>query len=104
MVKPKKHLGQHFLKDQNIARKIVGSLSSETNSLLEIGPGTGVLTQILIEEDFPNYFVIEIDKESIAYLQNQFPGFSENIIQGDFLKFNPTEHFTETFSIIGNFP
>ena len=104
MVQPKKHLGQHFLKDQNIARKIVSSLSPETKNLLEIGPGTGILTQILLNSDIKNYFVIEIDKESITHLQSLFPDFSENIIQGDFLKFNPEKHFPGSFSIIGNFP
>lgn len=104
MVQPKKHLGQHFLKDQNIARKIVSSLSPETKNLLEIGPGTGILTQILLNSDIENYFVIEIDKESITHLQSLFPDFTENIIQGDFLKFNPEKHFPGSFSIIGNFP
>jgi len=104
MVKAKKHLGQHFLKDQNIAHKIIDSLSLDTKNLLEIGPGTGILTQILIKSKFQNYFVIEIDRESIDYLQIQFPKFSNRIIQGDFLKFKLDDLFTENFSVIGNFP
>ncbi len=104
MVQPKKHLGQHFLKDQNIARKIVGCLSPETKNLLEIGPGTGILTQILLNSDIENYFVIEIDKESIIHLQSLFPDFSSNIIPGDFLKINPDKYFPRSYSIIGNFP
>jgi len=104
MVKPKKHLGQHFLKDQNIAHKIINSLSPNTRNLLEIGPGTGILTRILINSNFHNYLVIEIDRESIEYLQIQFPDFSDKILQGDFLKFKLDDLFTENFSVIGNFP
>ena len=104
MVQPKKHLGQHFLKDENIARKIVLSLSQDTQSVLEIGPGTGILTKHLIGSNFKNYFVIEIDKESVEYLKIKYPEFSGNIIQGDFLKFDTDTIFADSFSIIGNFP
>ena len=72
MVQPKKHLGQHFLMDKNIARKIVSSLRPDTTNVLEIGPGTGVLTGILLEEDIKNLKVIEIDNESIIYLKTTF--------------------------------
>ena len=75
MVQPKKHLGQHFLTDKNIAFKIVSSLNPDTKNLLEIGPGTGVLTDILLEVVKWNLKVIEIDEESIAYLKKTFPGF-----------------------------
>jgi len=104
MVQPKKHLGQHFLTDKNIARKIVSSLSRDTRNLLEIGPGTGVLTGILLAEDLWKLKVIEIDSESIAYLKVAYPKFSDNIITGDFLKFKLEDIFQDNFSVIGNFP
>lgn len=104
MVQPKKHLGQHFLTDKNIARKIVSSLNPDTVNLLEIGPGTGILTGILISENIKNLKVIEIDTESIVYLKNIYPDFSENIIMGDFLKYNLDDIFKGNFSVIGNFP
>ncbi len=104
MIQPKKRLGQHFLRDENIAKKIVSSLHSESGNVLEIGPGTGILTKFLLESGYQNYFAIEIDKESVDFLKNQFPEFSENIISGDFLKINTTTYFQRNFSIIGNFP
>ena len=71
-VKAKKHLGQHFLKDENIAKKIADSLSLKGyNNILEIGPGMGVLTKYLLEKDITTY-VIEIDSESVEYLQANF--------------------------------
>ena len=82
MVQPKKHLGQHFLTDKNIARKIVSSLSPAIKNVLEIGPGTGVLTGILLAEKIANLKVIEIDRESITHLKDTYPEFSENIIAG----------------------
>ncbi|MEI9918274.1 MAG: 16S rRNA (adenine(1518)-N(6)/adenine(1519)-N(6))-dimethyltransferase RsmA [Bacteroidota bacterium] len=97
MVRPKKHLGQHFLKDKNIASKIVDALQSTDIPVLEIGPGTGVLTDMLIKKEFP-YSVIEIDKESIEYLHKQYP--SLRIIEGDFLEFD----IKGDLAIIGNFP
>ena len=83
-VKPKKYLGQHFLKDQNIARKIATSLTGhmDYHTVVEVGPGTGVLTRFLIEQDFDSWF-IEIDKESVEYLRKTYPQISSRII--DFL-------------------
>jgi 16S rRNA (adenine1518-N6/adenine1519-N6)-dimethyltransferase len=104
MVQPKKYLGQHFLRDDNIARKIVGYLSPETLNLLEIGPGTGVLTQHLIQSRVPNYLAVEIDREAIEYLKQQFHDNSDRFIQADFLKLDLNKLFPEKFSIIGNFP
>lgn len=103
-VRAKKHLGQHFLKDENIARKIISFLSTENKNILEIGAGTGVLTKYL--KDFPciNYKIIEIDKESVAYLQEAYPGLQQNIIQSDFLQYDLEKLFDGQFSIIGNFP
>jgi 16S rRNA (adenine1518-N6/adenine1519-N6)-dimethyltransferase len=102
-VKPKKSLGQHFLTDQNIARKIVDSLDSGIRDVLEIGPGTGVLTQYLLLRPGINLHVIEIDRESVAYLHQNFPQL-ENIWSEDFLKSPLEEKFAGNFSIIGNFP
>jgi 16S rRNA (adenine1518-N6/adenine1519-N6)-dimethyltransferase len=101
-VNPKKSLGQHFLKDENIARKIVSSLQSTTN-VLEIGPGMGVLTKYLIPK-CDNLKLIEIDHESVEYLSEAYPDIKANIIQANFLKVNPTEFFSREFSVIGNFP
>ena len=97
MVRPKKHLGQHFLKDKNIAQKIVDALQSTDVPVLEIGPGTGVLTDILIKK-VDNFSVIEIDKESIEYLHHHHPKLK--IIEGDFLEYN----IESKLAIIGNFP
>jgi len=101
-VRPKKHLGQHFLKDENIARKIVSSLGPEVQNVLEVGPGMGVLTKNLILREFNDLRVAEIDEESVIYLTNHFPGLK--IISGDFLKLDLNDMFTGKFAIIGNFP
>ena len=103
-VRPKKALGQHFLTDQNIARKIVEQLSPDLETVVEVGAGMGVLTQYLIEE-IPNKFhVIEIDRESIEYLQVHFPTLGDRLVQGDFLKANLSEYGQRNLGIIGNFP
>lgn len=103
MVRPKKFLGQHFLTDQNIAQKITDSLRVEKPTrVLEIGPGTGVLTRFLITNSNIDLKVAEIDRESVAYLKKNFPGLV--ILEGDFLEMNMQEIFEGDFSIIGNFP
>lgn len=102
-IKPKKSLGQHFLNDQNIARKIVDSLGTDTPDVLEIGPGMGVLTQYLLKRSELNLRVIEIDRESVAYLHQNFPEL-EHIWSDDFLKVDLSSRFDGAFSIIGNFP
>lgn len=102
-VRAKKHLGQHFLKDENIAQKIVASLLLNKN-VLEIGAGTGVLTKYLKDIPEINLKIIEIDKESIIFLKNNFPEINDNIIQSDFLRYNLKTLFEGKFSIIGNFP
>jgi 16S rRNA (adenine1518-N6/adenine1519-N6)-dimethyltransferase len=99
-VKAKKHLGQHFLKDLSIAEDIVNHLTIKENTILEIGPGMGILTQFLITEN-TNLHVIEIDKESVFYLRLHYPKLK--IIEGDFLKLN-LNTFENNISIIGNFP
>ena len=103
-VRAKKHLGQHFLTDQNIARNIVDSLSFEGyKKVLEVGPGMGVLTKFLLEKDSEIY-VAEIDQESIVYLKNHYPKLEEKHFVGDFLKINIPEVFNEELAVIGNFP
>jgi 16S rRNA (adenine1518-N6/adenine1519-N6)-dimethyltransferase len=103
MVKAKKHLGQHFLKDLNIARKIAETIAGEADYILEIGPGTGVLTKFLKEKFEDKLYVAEVDRESVEYLvqQNILP---ENRILGDFLKLDLATQFPGTLCIIGNFP
>jgi 16S rRNA (adenine1518-N6/adenine1519-N6)-dimethyltransferase len=105
-VRPKKHLGQHFLRDHNIAAKIAGSLTLHGgyHQLLEIGPGTGVLTQFLLQQEALETWVIEIDQESVAALQSKFPALFPRIIEGDFLTFTPPQEMVAPFAIIGNFP
>lgn len=102
-VKAKKFLGQHFLKDDNIAKKIVASLQDSRN-VLEIGPGTGILTKHLIEIPGINLKLIDVDRESIEFLHNLYPDNKEKIILADFLKFDLNSLFEGSFSIIGNFP
>jgi len=104
-VKAKKHLGQHFLNDENIARKIADTLSLEGyDKVLEIGPGMGVLTKYLLEKPTQTY-VIEIDAESIEYLKAYYPKLHNHIISKDFLKYNLQEIFeNKPFAIVGNFP
>lgn len=102
-VKPKKKLGQHFLTDQNIALKIVESLGVEVPNVLEIGPGTGVLTQYLLKVPAINLHVIEIDRDSVAFLQKNFLEL-KHIWSEDFLKADISQKFAGDFSIIGNFP
>ena len=102
-VKPKKSLGQHFLMDQNIAIKIVESLGADVSDVLEIGPGTGVLTQYLLKRPEINLHVIEIDRDSVAYLHENFTEL-KHIWSEDFLKADIQQKFEGKFSIIGNFP
>ena len=105
MVKPKKYLGQHFLTDKNISRKIVSSLKAETyKRVLEIGPGKGILSEILLDRDDVDLKVIEIDEESIDYLNDTFPNLKGDIIFGDFLKYDISEIKEPSFGVIGNLP
>lgn len=100
-------MGQHFLHDQHTAAKIVDSLAilpGETLRLLEIGPGMGVLTRLLINREEIDLTVIEIDRDSVAYLREHKLIKEERIIEGDFLKANLSEIYPGHFSIIGNFP
>ena len=104
-VKPKKSLGQHFLNDKNIAKRIVNSLSyNGYSNLLEIGPGKGILTNELIKKNL-NLKVIEIDNESVEYLKHNLISIRNNIINQDFLKINLFDVFEgDSYAVIGNFP
>lgn len=101
---PKKNLGQHFLRDKGIAERIAGTLSGKGYaSVLEIGPGTGILTGFLLERRFADFRVIEIDNESVHFLRENFPSLKE-IIRGDFLKMDIDSVFPGKLGITGNFP
>jgi len=104
-VKAKKHLGQHFLTDESIAKKIADALVQNTyKNVLEIGPGMGVLTKYLLKKDYTTY-VVEIDSESVAYLQAEFLHLDGRILSENFLKMDFSKHFgKKQFAIIGNFP
>ena len=104
-VSPKKHLGQHFLTAPDIALRIADTLLFEDyENVLEIGPGTGVLTQFLIPKT-KQLKVVELDKESIAYLNIHYPSLAGNIINDDILKLDLKKLYGETpLAIIGNFP
>jgi 16S rRNA (adenine1518-N6/adenine1519-N6)-dimethyltransferase len=104
-VRAKKYLGQHFLNDETIAKKIADTLQLNTyKTVLEIGPGMGVLTKYLLEKN-KTTFVIEIDPESVEYLKANFLNLAPRIIEKDFLKYDLNEVLKgESFAIIGNFP
>ena len=104
MVKPKKHLGQHFLTDPNTALKIVNYLPENTLQLLEIGPGKGILTKFILQKNIPDFKLIELDAESVEYLLLNFPELAGKIYQHDFLKFDLKQLFDGKWTIIGNFP
>jgi len=130
MIRPKKHLGQHFLRDENIARKIVGYLNPEIPLVLEIGPGMGVLTKYIIGyedreglqsvPDTIDPWFMEVDRESVEYLRSVFPVISDRIITADFLAYDldnfpprpgnaeGIDPFVQVprrkFTVIGNFP
>jgi 16S rRNA (adenine1518-N6/adenine1519-N6)-dimethyltransferase len=110
VVKPKKHLGQHFLTDLSIAEQIVKALQGfgDYRTLIEIGPGTGVLTDFLLKEGLYDLHLIEIDTESVAYLSKKYPNLKSQILAEDFLEMNlekvfPLAEFPQ-FGIISNFP
>lgn len=101
-MRAKKYLGQHFLTDESIAQKIADSLTGRAKSVLEIGPGMGVLTKYLVGKDDIDFRAIEIDSESVVYLHGHYP--SLKVIEGDFLKLDAAALFDGPFAVIGNFP
>lgn len=106
-VRPKKFLGQHFLKDKDVARRIAQSLvfdcGAERMPVLEVGPGTGVLTEFLLQDSRISLSAIELDRESVSYLKQYFPEL--HLIEGDFLKFNLDLLYPQgKFCVIGNYP
>ncbi len=105
VVHPKKGLGQHFLHDKNIARKIVGSLSFEGYSdVLEVGPGKGILTEYLLALENIGIVCVEIDSDCVEYLRQRFDVHKHCFLQGDILKLKLDDIFRRPFAIIGNFP
>lgn len=103
-VRAKKHLGQHFLKDEQIAKDIALSLTEKGyDTVLEIGPGMGVMTKYLLERDYTTY-VVEIDTESVEYLQHTYLNLAPRILSEDFLKIDLAKYFDKPIAIIGNFP
>jgi 16S rRNA (adenine1518-N6/adenine1519-N6)-dimethyltransferase len=104
-VTPKKALGQHFLKDLNIAQRIAETIDVGGGMpVLEIGPGMGVLTQFLLQNKEIDLTCVELDSESVTYLLANFPELNGRIIEGDFLKMNLNEMYKGQFCVIGNFP
>jgi len=106
LVRAKKHLGQHFLTDKNIAAKIVESLRSGNNyrQVLEVGPGMGILSDLLLQKSEYEVFLIDIDIESYQYLQKKYPTLGDRLINADFLEMDFASFFTGPIAIIGNFP
>ena len=106
LVRAKKHLGQHFLTDKTIAKRIVESLvsTSKYKQVLEVGPGMGILSDFLLERTDFETFLIDIDVESFEFLAAKYPQLGDRLINGDFLKLNFGDIFPEKFAIIGNFP
>ena len=105
MVRPKKHLGQHFLKDANIARKITACLDNQYPVVCEVGPGTGILTKFLLErKTLQQLTLIELDSESVEYLNHHFSDPRMLVVETDFLKTDLTRWFSAQFAVIGNFP
>lgn len=103
-VRPKKHLGQHFLTDLSIAERIAESISTNPEYILEVGPGKGVLTNFIKKHHTADFKVIEIDRDSIAYLKANEVLDPSQIIEADFLKFPLEDFFSQKLCVIGNYP
>jgi 16S rRNA (adenine1518-N6/adenine1519-N6)-dimethyltransferase len=102
-VRPKKALGQHFLTDQGVAQAIVEALRSH-GPVLEVGPGTGVLTRYLLQDPSLALKVVEVDSESVRYLLEHYPKLAPALYEADFLKLDLAKVFPGPFALIGNFP
>ena len=104
-IRAKKSLGQHFLIDRNIAEKIVSQLGSDAcGTVIEIGPGMGALTQFLVKNRSIDLYLVEIDHQSVEYLEQHFPELEHKIIREDFLQFDLQKKFSRPITVIGNFP
>src|ERR1700743_952530 len=108
LVRAKKHLGQHFLTDKNIAAKIVNSLRPENigkyRQVLEVGPGMGILSDFLLQKEDLEVSLIDIDTESYEFLQKKYPQLGSRLINADFLEMDFAAYFKGPMGIIGNFP
>ena len=106
LVRAKKHLGQHFLTDKNIAAKIVESLRPDGRygHVLEVGPGMGILSDFLLQKPDYETSLIDIDTESYQYLQKKYPQLGSRLINADFLEMDFAAYFSGPLAIIGNFP
>ena len=103
-VRAKKFLGQHFLKDLEIARRIADTMDDFPSvPVIEVGPGMGVLTQFLIEKK-RELTVVEIDRDSVPYLEEHYPELHGHIIEGDFLQLDLSKIYDRQFCVIGNYP
>ena len=104
-VRPKKHLGQHFLLDMSVCERIAEAITGvgETKKIIEVGPGTGALTQFLMKLPYETS-VVEVDDESVAYLNAYYPSLRGRIYEEDFLRMDLRERFGENFCVVGNFP
>ncbi|MGV6944755.1 16S rRNA (adenine(1518)-N(6)/adenine(1519)-N(6))-dimethyltransferase RsmA [Sphingobacterium kyonggiense] len=105
-VRAKKHLGQHFLNDKNAAQRIVEALTPSLGfkQVLEVGPGMGVLSDFLLQHEEYETFLIDVDDESIAYLDEKYPQVGKRLIHGDFLTLDFSAYFPDKLAVIGNFP
>ncbi len=105
MVRPKKNLGQHFLTDPGIAERIVNLLPENKDlKVVEIGPGTGILTGLILEKQYREFIPVEIDRESVQHLKMKYPHLDRKIVEGDFLKLGEDLFQGEGLHLIGNFP
>ncbi len=104
-VRPKKHLGQHFLLDMSVCERIAEAITGvgETKKIIEVGPGTGALTQYLMKLPYETS-VVEVDDESVAYLNAYYPALRGRIYEEDFLRMDLKERFGDNFCVVGNFP
>ena len=104
-VRPKKHLGQHFLKDENIAHDIVNALQAKgIDHVVEIGPGTGVLTKYLLNNKPYTLWMVDVDPDSTAFLRKHYPAHAAQVLDADFLTEDLSPYFKGPYAIIGNFP
>lgn len=106
-IKAKKSLGQHFLKDDEVSKRIVDSFTQNLpypHTILEIGGGKGALTQFLIQKSIANLYIVEIDHQLAIYLSNTYPSLVHNIVQDNFLNLDLSTRFPGTIGVIGNFP